>query len=331
MLIRLTKLFCAMLAFLAVGTKAHAQDTTKVKKDTSSLMSQLENESGSNNKIHYATRTFNYTRVLDGQSVENLPAHVLDFRISHRFGPLKTGAFGFLGLSDARFNVRIGFDYGITKYLTVGIGHSSFQATYDGFLKLKVLRQSGGDVNMPVSVSFVPTFALNTQRNIQMLDTIQHLINNGQLPQRDYFSYVLQLLIARKFSEGLSLQITPTYVHADNVSFLHSDRDIWALGIAGKQEITKKMSINAEYYYRLSNAKSDANYNVFSFGIDLGTGGHDFHLLFSNSIGLTEKSFIGETVDKFVYKNMRFGFNISRVLQLGKKHKSEAAGWKKEK
>ena len=50
------------------------------------------------NKTVFATSTFNYTRIVDGHSVENLPANVLDVRISHRFGPLNSGVYNFFGL-----------------------------------------------------------------------------------------------------------------------------------------------------------------------------------------------------------------------------------------
>src|SRR4051794_30865144 len=95
-------------------SKAVAQDTTKQanQQDTTNLMSQLENEAVQNNTM-YATATFKYTRVVDGHSVENLPANVLDLRISHRFGPLSSGFYNFMGLDNA--TMRLGFDYGITN------------------------------------------------------------------------------------------------------------------------------------------------------------------------------------------------------------------------
>ncbi len=295
--------------------------------DTTNLIGQLEKESAGN-KIIYATSTFKYTRIINGHSVENLPAHVLDVRISHRFGPLSRGIYQFFGLDAGFFNVRIGFDYGITDNFMIGIGHNASHKIYDGFFKLKLLKQSTGAVKMPFTVSFVPTVAINTEHPQDYDKTDSSTTENSNL------SYVLQLLIARKFSNGFSLQVMPTFIHADNVSYNHYrngtfQQDVWAVGIGATQKITKRMSLNAEYYYQLPGTQATASTNVFSFGIDLGTGGHVFQLHFSNSFGLTEKAFISEVDKHGNGSGLRFGFNISRVFQLGQKHRANS-DWKKD-
>ncbi|MGH2649145.1 MAG: DUF5777 family beta-barrel protein, partial [Ginsengibacter sp.] len=100
-----TKLLFLAVLFSWVSKFSFAQDTTNV-------MNQLINET-EKNKISYTQSTFLYTRVIDGQSVENLPKKVLDVRILHRFGPLSSGIYNFFGLDYSPFNVKIGFDYGI--------------------------------------------------------------------------------------------------------------------------------------------------------------------------------------------------------------------------
>lgn len=194
----------------------------------------------------------------------------------------------------------------------------------DAFIKIKILKQSAGAVNMPVTASLVSTFAIKTVRpqgaGFDFSDTMAKKIDRA--------SYALQLLIARKFTEGFSLQIMPTFIHADDISFNHFKnniykRNILAVGIGGRQKISKRMSINAEYYYQLPETKAVSSADVISFGIDIGTGGHVFQLHFTNSYGLTEKSFITETSKIGDNNKLRFGFNISRVFQLGKKHKDD--------
>ena len=295
---RSTKLFLA-IAMAAFCSGAFAQDSTN-------LLSELIHESESN-KTYYTENTFKYTRVVDGHSIVNLPARVLDVRISHRFDPINSGFYNFFGLDAAV--MRLGFDYGITNSVMIGAGHSVYQKTYDAFLKTKILKQSTGEVEMPVDVSFVPTIAVNTLKQFDAGKTIF----------RDRLSYVLQLLIARKFSENFSLQLMPTFIHADKISFTHIDQNIAAIGFAATQRVSKRLNVNAEYYYRLNDYGSGAH-NVLSFGIDLGTGGHVFQLHFTNSIGMTEKSFIAETTNSWEDGDILFGFNISRVFQLKKKH-----------
>jgi hypothetical protein len=292
------KILLTVIAVAIFCCKAFAQDSSNV-------LNELIRESDSN-KIYYAENTFKYTRVVDGHSVVNLPAHVLDVRISHRFDPINSGPYNFFGLDAAV--MRLGFDYGITNNIMIGAGHSVYQKTYDAFVKIKLLRQSTGKVEMPVTLSFVPTVAVNTLKQF----------DGGKTQFNDRLSYVFQLLVARQFSENFSLQLMPTFIHADNISFLHVDQNIAAIGIAATRRISKRMSINGEYYYRL-NDHGSAAHNVLSFGIDLGTGGHVFQLHFTNSIGMTEKSFISETMNRWQDGDVLFGFNISRVFQLKKK------------
>lgn len=290
-----------LLLILFSSTKTVAQDTTN-------LMNQLETEAAKN-KIVYTTATFKTTRIVDGQSSENLPKHVLDVRISHRFGPLSSGIYNLFGLDNA--TMRLGFDYGISNNLMIGVGHSTYQKTYDAFLKFRILRQSTGAVNIPVTVSFVPVVAVNT---LKQFDSVKTNFN-------DRVSMVYQILIARKFSENLALQIMPTLIHADKISFNHVKQNIVAVGIGGRQRLSKRINLNAEYYYQLPGTKAPGSHNVFSFGVDIGTGGHVFQLDFTNSAGLTEKSFISETTGRWDKSNIMFGFTISRVFQLHKKNK----------
>jgi Membrane bound beta barrel domain (DUF5777) len=321
----LTKLSTLVILVTSFAAAVAAQDTLKttLSKDTSNLMGQLETESNANRTV-YATGTFKYTRVINGQSVENLRAHVLDVRILHRFGALNSGFYNFFGLDYSPFNVLIGFDYGITDNLMIGVGHSAFQKTYDGFFKLKLLKQSAGAVNRPVTISLVPTLSLNSLRSADF----PVIPDSGKSVRR--LSYSIQLLIARKFSEHFSLQLMPSFIHADNISYFHPKPDIFAIGVAGTQRLSKRMSLNEEYYYQLSDDKAPGAHNVLSFGIDIGTGGHVFELHFTNSIGLVEKSFITETTGSWDAGTVRFGFNISRVFQLGKKNKnSNNKNWEK--
>ncbi len=301
--IKLTSIICILFVF---NTKSFAQDT-------SNLMNQLQKEV-TQNEIIYAIATFKSTHIINGHSIETLPAHVLDLRISHRFGPLSSGIYNFFGLDNA--TMRLGFDYGITNNIMIGVGHSTYQKTYDAFFKTKLLRQSTGKIAMPVTVAFVAAVALNSLKPRDFYSKPDSGIDIKRT------SYVLQLLIARKFSEKFSLQIMPTFIHVDNISFLHNQDNIFAIGVGGRHKISKRISLNAEYYYQLPGNKAPGTHNVLSFGIDIGAGGHVFQLHFTNSIGLTEKSFITETTGRWDHSDVLFGFNISRVFQLKKKSQS---------
>jgi hypothetical protein len=275
--------------------------------DTTDLMAQLERESDSKNATNYTTATFKTTRLVNGHTVENVGKGVLDVKISHRFGTLNKGGYELFGLDNA--TMRFGFDYGITRYLMVGVGRSTFQKTYDAFVKVKLLRQSTGSRKMPITLSYVGTTAL---MSLKWADTSRKNYFSSRL------SYTHQLIIARKFSEGTSLQLMPTYIHRNLAVLAKDPNDLYAIGIGGRQKLSKRLSLNVEYYYQLPGHRIEGTTNPLSVGFDIETGGHVFQLHFTNSTGMTEKNFITGTTGKWEKGDVLFGFNISRVFTIGK-------------
>jgi hypothetical protein len=296
------KIFLACTAFFGLATFATAQT------DSTDLMNQLEKDAAKAG-INYTTGTFKTTRLVTGHSVENIGKGVLDVRINHRFGTLNKGGYELFGLDNA--TMRLGFDYGLSDRFMIGVGRSTFQKTYDAFVKYKLLRQSTGAVNMPFTVSYAGTVALMTLKWVNDSSKINHTFSSR-------FSYSHQLLIARKFSEGTSLQLMPTFVHRNLVAGATDPNDIWALGIGGRQKISKRTSFNVEYYYQFN--KVEGTTNSLSVGFDIETGGHVFQLHFTNSTGMTENNFITGTTGKWQKGDILFGFNISRVFNIGKRN-----------
>src|ERR1700712_583085 len=223
--------------------------------DTSDISKMLENElrKEEKNQTEYVTATFKTTRLINGHTVENTGRGVMDLKISHRFGTLNKGAYEFFGLDNA--TMRLGLDFGLTNKLMVGFGRSTFEKTFDAFFKYKILRQSKGKHNMPVTVSYVPTVALKTQKW-------------DDPNQKNYFSsrlfYTHQLIIGRKMSEGLSLQLMPTFIHRNIAAKVSDPNDILAIGVGGRQKLTKRISFNVEYYYQLPGYKLPGTTNVLS-------------------------------------------------------------------
>jgi len=261
-------------------------------------------------EINYTTATFKSTRIMNGHSIEKMPPGQLDFRISHRFGMINSGAYNFFGLDQS--NIHFSLEYGILKWLMVGVGRGTYEKTFDGFTKFTLLRQSSGARVMPVSVSVLSSVAL---KSVKWPDQTRTNYFSSRL------SYVGQVLIARKISQGFSVQIIPSYVHRNLVATELDPNDLWAVGTGGRMKLSKRISLNAEYYY-LANPKtylSQPVYNPLSVGVDIETGGHVFQLLFTNSLAMIEKGFIGETTGRWGKGNIHFGFNISRVFTL-KKH-----------
>jgi hypothetical protein len=264
---------------------------------------------GDEEETTYTTASFKANRVINLHSLENSAAGVMDIKIGHRFGFINQGAYELFGLDNA--TIRIGADVGLTDHLMIGVGRSSFEKTYDGFAKLKLLRQSSGKRNMPFTVALLGSAALKT-------------IRFSDPDRENYFSsrmyYTGQLIIGRKFSDAFSMQISPTIVHRNLVSTIDEQNDVLAIGVAARQKLTKRLSINVEYVYVLPDQILDTYENSLSVGFDIETGGHVFQLHFTNSTSMIEKGFVTETSGNWLDGDIHFGFNISRVFTLWRKH-----------
>jgi len=262
---------------------------------------------GREETTEYAAASFKTNRVINLHSLESTAAGVLDIKISHRFGFINGGIYELFGLDEA--SIRIGADYGITDQLTIGFGRSSYQKTYDGFIKYKLLRQSTGVKEMPVTVAVLGTMAITTLK--------------WEDPNRDnLFSsklyYTTQVIIGRKFSNGFSFQLSPSLVHRNLVATYEESNNVFALGFAGRVKLNKRLSVNAEYIYVFPDQLAEQYRNSLSIGFDIETGGHVFQLHFTNSTSMIEKGFIAETVGNWADGGVHFGFNISRVFTIRK-------------
>ncbi|QNF31981.1 hypothetical protein HUW51_04285 [Adhaeribacter swui] len=274
------------------------------------LMKLAEAADSTNRPQNFTTATFKGTRVITGHSVQTNAQKELVFLISHRFGTLNSGAYEFFGLDNSV--IRLALEYGLTDNLNVGVGRSSYEKTFDGFIKYRFLRQQDGGWSRPVTAVLFGSTALNSLRPSNPEQDIMF---------KSRLTYTAQLLIARKFNQNLSLQLTPTWIHRNLVPTRQDENDVYALGISGRHKLTKRTSFNAEYFYLLPGHTADNYTNALSLSFDIETGGHVFQLLFSNSIGMIEKNLITNNTGEWGQGDIYFGFNISRVFDLDKNRK----------
>lgn len=284
-----------LITILFFAFASNAQTTTSV--DDSLL---LASASGVSEEVE---ATFKSTRIVNAHSVQTVGRHSLDFRIMHRFGALNSGLYNLFGLDIA--SMRMGFEYGLSHRLMVGLGRSTEGKTYDGFVKYRIFIQHRGTKNAtPLSVTILGGTSYKTFKYGNPRDTFWQ----GKI------DYNLQLLAARKFNERFSLQLMPTWVHRNLVETVDQKNDIIAIGIGGRVKLNKRVAINFDYFYTSANQLGKAYTNPLSIGIDIETGGHVFQLHFTNSRGMIEKQFIGETNGKWSKGDILFGFNLSRVF-----------------
>jgi len=286
-----------------ISVTTYAQD--------SSLLKMLNDSMTVHQKPFYVTGTFKAGHIVNTQTIEQPGGGALNFVIQHRFGQLNSGAYNFFGLDNA--TLRLGLDYGISDRFAAGVGRSTYEKTYDGYLKYKLLRQTDATNKMPVSVSAIAQITYYTLKYPE----------KPYLTSSDRLAYTAQLLIARKFNRNLSIQLTPTYLHYNLVPTPGDKNNIFALAAGGRMKITRRMSINVEYNYLPSGQiNAPERHDSFSLGWDIETGGHVFQLVFSNSQSMIETQYITQTTGRWGNGDIYFGFNISRNFNVSKKAKN---------
>lgn len=286
------------LLYVVLTYQSYAQDD---------LFNILNKTDSTKSNKQYVTATFKSTHVVLGQSVEIPGAGNLLFDISHHFGTLNQGAYNLFGLDQAF--IRLGFEYSPYRRLSFGVGRSTYEKTYDGSVKYILIRQSTGKKSMPFTLTLFAGITINSLK--------------FQQPERqNYFSsrlaYVYEILLARKFTENLSLQLSPVMIHKNLVALNSDHNDQYALGFSGRYKLTKRFSVNAEYFYLFPHQISGNIFNSLSVGFDLETGGHVFQIFLTNSDPMFEKGFITETAGSWQKGYIHLGFNINRTFVINK-------------
>jgi len=267
-------------------------------------------------KKEYVTATFKTTRLINFHTVEILSKRSLDFRISHRFGDFNSGAYNAWGV-DGGANIRLALEYTHGSRLMFGIGRTSGKKIVDGFLKLRLLKQTNKGGGMPISVTLFSSVYHTFLQNV-LIDGVNKF---QTVPDR--LSYCNQIMIARKFSSRFSFQLIGAIVHFNMVDKITDKNDCFILGAVTRFKFTKRQAITLEYAHRLNQYSNDKYYDSFGVGYDLETGGHVFQIHLTNSFGLTEDQFYMYTNTTWQNFGVRLGFNISRVFSLQGKHKAE--------
>ena len=255
-----------------------------------------------------AIKIFESPHMIHGQSSEFLTKGVMDFRINHRFGEIKSGLYDFFGADQATTSLSL--EYGLRDDIMFGLRRSSLNKTYELFGKYSILQQSEGGRDIPLSLALY----FNTA----------YMGAKWSNPERDNlessrYAYTTQLILARKFSDRISLQLLPTWVHRNLVKYKNQKNDLFALGMGGSLKLNYRFALTFEYYlvkYSQFNSSNIEFRNPLSIGLDIKTGAHVFQLFFSNSTQVAEKAFIGETTGDPFKGEIFFGFNISKAFSL---------------
>ena len=282
---------------------------TSTAQDADSLLNQL----GSGDSVKAFSSTFKSTRVVLSHSTETQNKYDLDLRIRHHFGDIG-GEFGnshtLFGL-DGATDLYIGLDYGLSDKLTIGIGRSKHDELYNLFVKRRILEQNE---QVPLSATVLGQGGWITRKETEESE-FSNLASRA--------SYFFQAIIARRFSDALSLEILPGYLIRKTVEDPEDNKGMFTAGLAGRLKLSKRLSFIADYNFvniSRSDALTEKYYNPLGVGLEIETGGHIFSLNFMNSEYIIENNFLPGTKKSWTNGGVRFGFTISRNFTL---HKSK--------
>lgn len=251
--------------------------------------------------------TFMAPRNINLYTVEPLSPGELHYSIMHTFGTVDSGIRNLWGI-DQGANVRFSFEYGLTERLSLGFGRSSLDKVVDFTGRYALLKQMS-DNSMPVSVSLNTSAGINTS-------SFGFLAEDYTFSDR--LNFTGSLLIARKFTENFSLQVSPTVVHFNRVGQETNvaDTDLntyYAIGVATRYKIKPRTAVSAQYIPTLNG--ENTSYNL-ALGIDIETGGHVFQMFFTTSRALNDQYLIAGENGDFFDRQFRFGFNVNRLFNI---------------
>jgi hypothetical protein len=224
--------------------------------------------------------------------------------ISHRFGDFTNGLDNFFGLDEAA--TKIGGIYGATKWLSLGVSRHRNDKIYELAAKYKMANQMVD--GFPVTIVGYHTMDINSA------------LEKAAFPELKFsnrLAYTSQLLISRKFSEIVSLELNSIWVHKNLYQKDDEKKDQFLLGTGGRVKVSKRMSINLEYAARIGKPKNNTYNNPLSLGLDIETGGHVFQMIFANTQPMNDVAVFSNSNGKWNTNRgggIYFGFNMYRVF-----------------
>lgn len=273
-------------------------------------------------KRKYTRATFNSTRIINMQSTEIVSKGNLQFMISHHFSPLwnkdasdQDNLAQLFGINSGLAYTYLSFDYSPASWVNIGLAAAG-RSRYEGWAKFKILRQQTGQQQIPVTVGWFSLVHASAAKDASVSLTWNK------------YAFLHQLLVARKFSDKLSLQLTPSLVYFNIVPYgINNSNAVWSLGLGGKYKMSDNKNLTFEYSRQLNMYKNliDKNGNIvnyepdlLSIGLELNTGGHLFQFFIGNTTHSSNIDQFARNTYDISLKNMALGFTINRSMSLKK-------------
>jgi hypothetical protein len=250
--------------------------------------------------------TFGTGILIENQTVGTPYKGGLELEIHHRFSLIENyhNLFGIYGSA----NTRLGLNYGITDRLMVGIGTTKDYKLQDINWKYLILQQTE-DGRMPVSVAYFGNFLADLQQK-EAFGPPERFRNIHR------FSYFNQIIVARKLTEKISLQVAPSVTYFNSVSRTSDTTGYknlnFGISAGARANVIGNQSLILEYDQLLT--KQDLEIQPkpnLALGWEISTATHTFQIFATNYNRIINQHNLVFNTNDFAKGKYLIGFNIT--------------------
>ena len=252
------------------------------------------------------TLSFKGTRIGLGHSIETRDRNTFELSIGQRYwNTPNEESSGFLV---DQVCTTFALDYAFTDNLTVGSSISTLMTAANVFGKYRLRQQRNND-KLPLSFTFVQT--VNYKSEFFDITTTR-----GSFGEK--LAYTSQLLVAHKWNDKFTAQLSPTFIHRGSNRFEVDPTNQFAIGVSGRYKLSSHFELFSEYFYQINALESLETFDAFSLGANWEVSDLLLQFMLTNSRSYSEDLFITNNQLEFNVRNrnMTFGFRATYTFQL---------------
>ncbi len=244
---------------------------------------------------------FESTILIDNHTIVSPFKGGFEFEIHHRFGLVNNGISDVFGVY-APSNIRLGFNYGITDRLMVGVGSTKDYKLQDLQWKYAILQQTRSG-SIPVGISYYGNMVLDARSD-------DNFGPEEQFREIHRLSYFTQLIFARSFNFRYSLQVAPGFIYYNSVPKGMQNAN-FSLMAGGRAKVLGSASIIAEYHHLLTSQEAFDPKPNLALGVEFGTATHAFQVFAANFSQIINQRNLMYNQNDLSEGEFLLGFNIT--------------------
>ena len=261
---------------------------------------------------------FQASTLIESQTYVVFSKGTLVFDMQHRMGPLNLNAINrddfVLGGIYGPSNIRMGLTYVVIDNLQIGLGTTKNQKLQDLNWKYSILTQTRSN-SMPIALTYYGNFVYDASKKSNFEDEYT------EYKEIHRISYFHQLIIGRKFTKDLTVQLMLNYAHFNLIDTVQRNteeppyaneakHDNFGIGIGGRYKFSPQGSAIFEYEHSLTTPEN-IKPNL-SLGVEWATSSHAFQIFITTYSNLVYQHNLVYNTNDFTDKGLRLGFNITR-------------------